>query len=57
MGPQPLLSAAPIQAMHRASESAGNLLIPSIGGKEEVRGSKYSLPERESHHHKPAKGL
>lgn len=57
MGPQPLLFAAPIQAVHQASESAGNLLIPSIGGKEEVRGSKYSLPERESHHHKPAKGL
>lgn len=57
MGPQPLPSAAPIQTAHQASESAGNLVIPSIGEKEEVTGSKHSLLGREFHHHKPDEGL
>lgn len=45
MGPQPLPSAAPMRAV-QASDSAGNLLIPSMGEKEEVTGSKHGLMER-----------
>lgn len=57
MGPQSLLSAVPIQAVCWASDPAGNLLIPSIGEKEEITGSEHSLPGSEFHHHKPAEGL
>lgn len=56
MGPQPLPSAAPMLAV-QPSESAGNLLMPSMGEKEEVIGSKHGLMEREFHHYQPAKGL